>query len=348
MNDLDNGPCDFPRALARGACSESWLVRPLLPWGPAVADTRRLVSQRVVEIIATRVGADLPDVADKLLSMRSQHRYLLIESVARTRRCSVFAAVDQLLAREVALKVHHDSDDETTWRLQAEVQAMSRFEHANVVRIYDVDEHDGWRYSVMELCDADLRAWSRDKGWIEVLDRLLELGRGLSCVHAAGLVHADVKPANVLIKDRIAKLGDFGFATTPGWSAHVSGTPGYIAPEVADGRQGFEGDVFAFACCAWTCLCGYPPFGEPPADADTSAATMVLVERAREGEFSERGRDLSGIPSGVKVALRWALRPEPAKRSTLDEFLAQLTALRTGKVFGGWVRWRRLGGRGGR
>jgi serine/threonine protein kinase len=115
-----------------------------------------------------------------------------------------------------------------------------------------------------------------------VLDRLLELGRGLACVHAAGLVHADIKPANVLIKDGIAKLGDFGLVTTPGWSARVSGTPGYIAPEVADGERGFAGDVFAFACCAWACLFGSPPFGEAPAGADISVATLVLIERARE------------------------------------------------------------------
>jgi eukaryotic-like serine/threonine-protein kinase len=339
MVTLDNGPCDFAGDRSRGACSESWSVPALVPWGPVVADARRLWSQRVVEIIAARVGADVPDVADKLLSERSRHRYLLIEPVARTRGCTVFAAVDQLLAREVAVKVHHESDDETAWRLQAEVQAMSRFEHPNVVRVYDVGQHDSWPYSVMELCDADLETWSRDKAWTAVLGRLLELGRGLSCVHAAGLVHADVKPANVLIKHGIAKLGDFGLVTTPGWSARVSGTPGYIAPEVADGERGFAGDVFAFACCAWACLFGSPPFGEAPAGADISAATLVLIERARAGEFAEGG---SGIPSTVTAALRLGLRPDPERRPTLDELLTGLTALRAGKVFGRWLWWRRF------
>ena len=333
---------DFPRGTRPEVGGRPWLAASPQTWGPIVEDARRLCSLRVVELVAARVGADVADVADKLLSMRSQHRYLLMGSVARTPRCTVFAAIDLLLAREVALKVHHEGDDQTTRRLLAEVQAMSRFDHANVVRVHEVGDHDGWLYSVMELCDADLGSWRRDRAWTLVLDRLLELGRGLSCVHAAGLVHSDVKPANVLIKDGVAKLGDFGLVTRPGWSARVSGTPGYIAPELADGRQGFAGDVFAFACCAWACLFGCPPFGEPPAGADSSAATLVLVERARAGKFGQRGGDGSGVPSGVSAALRRALRSDPAKRPTLDELLTQLAALRHARVFGRWLRGRRL------
>ena len=139
----------LPRVLSRRARGTSWLATPLHTWGPVVTDARRLWSHRVVEIIAARVGADLPDVADKLLSMRSQHRYLLIASVAQTRRCTVFAAVDQLLAREVALKVHHERDDETTWRLLAEAQAMSRFDHPNIVRVHEVGDHEGCLYSFL-------------------------------------------------------------------------------------------------------------------------------------------------------------------------------------------------------
>jgi serine/threonine protein kinase len=294
-----------------------------------------------MSVVAGRVGASISDVADKFLAGKpgAHDRYLLLGTVARTGRCTVFAAVDQLLGREVALKVHHDSDDQTTWRLLAEVQAMSRFEHPNVVRVHDVGDHDGWLYSVMELCDCDLAAWSVGRAWTDVLDRLLEVGRGLLAVHAAGLVHCDVKPANVLVKDGVAKLGDFGLVSTPGWSGRVVGTPGFIAPEVADGRQGREGDVFAFACCAWTCLFGCPPFGEPPPGADASAATMVLVERAREGQFADHARAASGVPSAVVATLQGALRPNPAERPTLDQLLAQFAALRSPRVRARW--WRR-------
>jgi serine/threonine protein kinase len=298
-----------------------------------------------MEIIAGRVGVSISDVADRLLATKTTpHRYLLIGTVARTHQCTVFAAVDQLLAREVALKVHHDSDDETTWRLLAEVQAMSRFDHSNIVRVHDVGDHDGWLYSVMELCDSDLETWSRDQPWTAVLDRMLEVGRGLASVHASGLVHRDVKPANVLLKGGVAKLGDFGLVSSPGCSGRVVGTPGYIAPESADGRQGREGDVFAFACSTWACLFGRAPFGDPPAGADASAATIVLVERAREGEFCDDRHGPSGVPSAVIAALRSALRPDPAERPSLDDLLTRLGAIQSG-VIGRWCWWRRPSGR---
>ena len=299
-----------------------------------------------MQVVAGHVGAPISDVAERLLAdkMCARGRFLLLGTIASTRRCTVFAAVDQLLAREVALKVHHDTDDETTWQVLAEVQAMTRFDHPNIVRVHDVGDHDGWLYSIMELCDSDLATWSRGKPWTAVLDRMLEVGRGLSSVHAAGLVHGDVKPENVLIKDGVAKLGDFGLVTTPGCTERVSGTPGYIAPEVADGRQGPAGDVFAFACCTWACLFGSPPFGEAPAGADVSAAALVLVERAREGEFGEHGRDSTHVPSAVTSALRWALRSDPARRATLDELLTQLRVLRSSGALGRWVRSRRLEG----
>ena len=153
-------------------------------WGPVVEDHRRLWSHRVVELIASHVGVSKADVADKVLGAKSRRRYLLLGTRARTRRCTVFAAVDHLLAREVALKVHHEIDDETTWRLVAEVQAMAQLDHTNVVRVHELGDHDGWPYSVMELCDGDLEGWHRAKHWTDVLDRIDEAGRGLAAVHA--------------------------------------------------------------------------------------------------------------------------------------------------------------------
>jgi serine/threonine protein kinase len=324
------------------ACRDTWPAAPPRSWGPVIADVRRLWSHRFMEVVAGHVGASISDVAAQLFAgnTRAHDRYLLLGTIASTRRSTVFAAVDQLLAREVALKVLHDSEDQTTWRLLAEVQAMTQCDHPNIVRVYEVGDHGGWLYSAMELCDSDIAAWCRGKAWLDVLDQWLEAGRGLASVHAVGLVHGDVKPANVLVKAGVAKLGDFGLVTTPGWSGRVVGTPGYIAPEVADGTQGREGDVFAFACSAWECLFGRPPFGEPPPGADASAATMVLVERVRAREFCETGRGGSGVPLAVTAALRSAMRADPATRPTLDELLARLGALRSG-VIGRWRWWRR-------
>jgi serine/threonine protein kinase len=314
-----------------------------ITWGPVVEDARRLWSERVVQIVARHVGGELGDVADKLLSMKSQQRYLLLGTIARTRCCTVFAAVDQLLARDVALKVLHDGEDASMWRLIAEVQAMTRFDHPNVVRVHELGDHATWPYSVMELCDSDLESSCAGVAWDDVLDRLLEASRGLAAVHAAGLVHGDVKPENILMKGGVAKVGDFGLVTTPGWSGRIGGTAGYIAPEVADGQQGMAGDVFAFACTVWTCLVGRGPFGEPPATADRSAAALMLVERAREGRIDERESD---VPPAVLAVLRQALRPSPEQRPSLEELARQLMTLRSRGTLGRWLwSWRVRGRR---
>jgi serine/threonine protein kinase len=344
---LEHSQLQFPRGIPRWrSCRDIWLATAPRSWGPPTVDVRRLWSHRFMEVVAGHVGVSISDVAEHLFASKTRphDRYLLLGTIATTSRSTVFAAVDQLLAREVALKVLHDAEDLTCWRLLAEVQAMTQCDHPNIVRVHEVGDHAGWLYLIMELCDSDIDVWSRGKRWADVLDRLLEAGRGLASVHAVGLVHGDVKPANVLVKGGVAKLGDFGLVTTPGCSGRIVGTPGYIAPEVAEGRQGREGDVFAFACTAWACLFGRPPFGEPPAGADASAATMVLVERVRAREFCEISRDGSGVPSAVTAALRSAMRPDPATRPTLDELLAQLGVLRSG-VVGRWRWWRRPVGR---
>jgi serine/threonine protein kinase len=298
-----------------------------------------LRSERVVQIVAAHVGGEVGVVADKLLRMKSQQRYLLLGTIARTPCSIAFAAVDQLLARDVALKVLHDGEDANAWRLIAEVQAMTRFDHPNVVRVHELGDHAGWLYAAMELCDTNLEGWCTGVAWTDVVDRLLEAGRGLAVVHEAGLVHGDVKPENIFVKGGVAKLGDFGLVTTPGWSGRVGGTPGYIAPEVADGKQGTPGDVFAFGCTAWVCLTGRQPFGEPPATADSSAAALVLVERAREGEIDE---PITGVPSAVLGALRRALHADAERRPALDELLCQLAALRSAGTLARWWWLRRL------
>jgi hypothetical protein len=90
-----------------------------------------------MEVVAGHVGASISDVATQLFASntRAHDRYLLLGTIASTHRSTVFAAVDQLLARDVALKVLHDAEDQTTWQLLAEVQAMTQCDHPNVVRV---------------------------------------------------------------------------------------------------------------------------------------------------------------------------------------------------------------------
>jgi len=130
-------------------------------WGPRVPGAGWLWSDRVLDVVGEHVDTDIGEVAEELLAMQSQSRDLLLGIVGETHRARVFAAVDQLLARSIALEVLRDAhNDKLCWRLIAEVQAMTRFDHPNLVRGYDFGVHDGWPYLVMELCDQDLETWA--------------------------------------------------------------------------------------------------------------------------------------------------------------------------------------------
>src|SRR5687768_1419708 len=170
----------------------------------------------------------------------------------------VYAAFDTDLQRRVALKVLRDGlADESQQRLLREARAMARLQHPNVVTVYEVDSKDGRDYVAMELIDGGpvvdwLREAPRDA--TEIVDVFVAAGRGLAAAHAAGIVHRDFKPHNVL-RSRGGRIvvTDFGLArsetdplatTLP--PTHVSssssdpaltvpgtvlGTPAYMAPE---------------------------------------------------------------------------------------------------------------------
>lgn len=305
---------------------EPWIDGELRPWGPAEA-TRRLRVHRVIDLVVARLGLPVDQIAESLLAMPG-HRYLLLEQLGHTRHSTVYGAIDQLLAREVALKLHHDErDDDGEWRALGEARTMSLLEHPNVLRVLDFGDHEGTLYSVTELCDANMKAWSVGKPWTEVVDQILEAGRGLTAVHAAGYIHGDVKPANILIKDGAAKIGDFGMSARPGLSTRIVGTPGFIAPEVADGTRTEAGDVFALAVSTWVCLFGRLPFDLPPKSADATAAIMFLAERAREGAIREPVAS-SKVPARLLAVLCRGLAGEPAKRPSLERWLTELAGCR--------------------
>lgn len=312
--------------MASPLTSDSWTDGEMVSWGPVEA-TRRLRVHRVIDLVAARQGRPVDEVADMVLATPGR-RYLLLEQLGHTRHSTVYGGVDQLLAREVALKLHHDDrDDDGEWRALAEARTMSLLEHRNVLRLLDFGDHEGTLYSVTELCDANMKVWSVAKPWKETVDRLIEAGRGLEAVHAAGYVHGDVKPANILIKANVAKIGDFGMSVRPGPCAQIVGTPGFIAPEVADGMRTKAGDVFAFAASAWVCLFGRMPFESPPESADLLAAITLLARRAREGAIRAPPAS-SKVPARLQAVLRLGLAGEPAERPSLNKLLRELAACR--------------------
>jgi tetratricopeptide (TPR) repeat protein len=215
----------------------------------------------------------------------------------------VWAAHDPELDREVAIKLlglnARGLDAEGHARLRREAQAMARLTHPNIVRIYELGSDGDLIFCAMELVDGEtLRQWLKTpRSWRQTLDVLLAAGRGVAAAHAAGLVHRDVKPDNVMIaRDGRILVTDFGLAKLAGRSAEpmpdtgagatgssadlaltrsgvLVGTPIYMPPELLDGRNGDAlSDQFSFCVMAYEALYGARPF-----PGSTLADLMVSI-----------------------------------------------------------------------
>lgn len=210
---------------------------------------------------------------------------------------------DQLTARE---------------RLRREAMALQKVRHPGVCGIVDMELDDALAFIVTELIEGkNLREDVHTNGRY-VGDDLERLGRKLieavKAVHAAGIVHRDIKPTNVMVSNTGPVLVDFGIAMGEGES-HVTrtglvmGTPGFIAPEIIDGAESDEmSDWWSVASVLAFAATGEPVFGTKP--------MMTVLERAAAGSAN-----LAGLPAGTMAAFRSALNPDRTKRCTPDELL---------------------------
>ncbi|HYI00107.1 serine/threonine-protein kinase, partial [Hyalangium sp.] len=232
-------------------------------------------------------------------------------------------------------------------RLVREAQAMARLNHPQVVAVYDAGPlEDGSLFIAMEFVEGQtLRKWREEqpRTWRQVLDTYLAAGRGLAAAHAAGLIHRDFKPDNVLIgKDGRIRVTDFGLArTNPGptptataehvpaslssdtWDSGLTmpgtlmGTPKYMAPELMRGEAaGVRSDLYAFCVSLYEALYGQLPF---------PSGSMAEYSRARR-----EGRILpppspSEVPTWVARTMLQGLQRDPRQRpASMEALLAAL------------------------
>ncbi len=211
-------------------------------------------------------------------------RYRLVSPIARGGMATVWVADDPVLSRRVAVKILRDdlaADEGTRARFRHEAIAAARLSHPNIVSTYDTGDDDGIAYIVMELVEGPtLRHLIDEQGGLPVAD-VIRIGKqvadALDAAHRAGLVHRDVKPANVLVPAAgPVKVTDFGIAKAAGGddltrTGTVMGTARYLAPEQVNGRPTDpRTDVYALGLLIYEALCGHPPFG-----GDTEIATAM-------------------------------------------------------------------------
>jgi serine/threonine-protein kinase len=193
----------------------------------------------------------------------------------------VYCGTDTLLRRRVAIKVLRDqyaTDDDFVKRFSYEAQAAAKLSHPNIVNVYDFGREDSAYYIVMEIVDGStLGELLRDDRVLPepvAVDYAIQIASGLAYAHRQGLLHRDVKPANILVtQDDVVKLSDFGIAravsehtlgvTQPGM---VMGSVAYISPEQAQGKELDErSDLYSVGVVLYQMLTGTLPFtGETP------------------------------------------------------------------------------------
>lgn len=308
---------------------------PWVCWGPPVEVGH--LSDRAVQQIARRSGRSFEQVVDALVESRDRGRFLLLKRLSTTAHAVVYAGVDRLLAREVAVKIHRDADKHTRQRAIFESQALARHDHPNIVRILDVGEHvqhgsegerTAWLFSVIELCDADLRTWHVGQPWTEIVARVLEAARGLSKLHEVGFAHCDIKPMNIFIREGVAKLADFGNASKIGGvTPNLGGTVGFVAPELFERGPSVATDVFALAATLWVCLFGELPYPVPKDEVSRSAAFVATIERAMARALEQPAVMPAGLPTSLVRMLEYSLDPDPVLRPSLRSFIAKLQAV---------------------
>jgi ketosteroid isomerase-like protein len=196
----------------------------------------------------------------------------------------VYRATELSLGRPVALKLlapDRAGDREFRERFQREWRMAAAIDHPNVIPIYAAGEHDGSLYLVMRYVGGtDLHALLREQGRLDperAAELVAQLASALDAAHAAGLVHRDVKPANVLLADDHAYLSDFGLTRLAGSDTELTGsgqwigTVEYCSPEQLRGeRTDARADVYSLGCVLFAALCGHPPFSQ-----GTVTATML-------------------------------------------------------------------------
>ncbi len=261
-------------------------------------------------------------------------RYSILNKLGAGGMGVVWEATDPELARGVAIKVMRAGGGKLAERLRREAKALAKLHHPNVVAVYDVGIDDGELYIVMQLvAGTTLDHAVHGKSHREIVELLVDAGRGLEAAHAAGIVHRDFKPTNVLVDGNgNVRVTDFGLAraseasdevvTVEGGTAETSmtrgelvGTPAYMAPEqFRAGPVTSATDQFAFCVTLWEMLAGERPY------AGHDIPTL------KEAVLGESRRDLPAkVSRRVRAALLRGLSTDPARRfASMTELLQEL------------------------
>jgi serine/threonine-protein kinase len=260
----------------------------------------------------------------------------------------VFEATHRVTGKGFAVKwmlPELSKSKDSVWRFIREAQVAGRFEHPNVVEVYDVGEERGSFYMVMELLRGQsLKDWI-DRGGrpsaSEICEILIPCMRGVARAHAAGIVHRDLKPDNIFLCEATdetparPKVLDFGISKMEQLEGElaritqtgaVMGTPHYMSPEQVRGKEVDQrSDIYAFGVVLYEMFAGRPPF-----DAETFSELVLQIATETPPSLRTLAPD---VPDGlVRVVERAMARDADARYASLDEMIAEMLPFAPGAM----------------
>jgi eukaryotic-like serine/threonine-protein kinase len=263
-----------------------------------------------------------PITTEPVLGRRVGGRYCLLGEVGRGGMATVYRARDEVLDRDVAVKVPIEAlaaDRAFRERFRREAQAAAALSHPNVVAVHDWGESADGAFLVLQYVDGpSLRAVLQRYGQLSPRYALAVLGpaaAGLAAAHEAGLIHRDVKPENLLLgRDGTVRVTDFGLAraaasaTTTFGPGVLVGSPHYLSPEaVRLERLDARCDVYALGVVLYECLTGLPPHEAESVWATALAHTLQAVPPPSEA--------LPGLDPALDDVVRGATERDPQRRT---------------------------------
>lgn len=265
-------------------------------------------------------------------------KYKLLDHLGSGGMSSVYLAEHVLMQRRVAIKVlpkHRVQDASYLARFHREAKAVAALDHRNIVRAYDVDNDGVNHYLVMEYVEGqDLQRMVREHGPLpchHAAEYIRQAAEGLHHAHKAGLIHRDVKPANLLVdKHGTVKLLDLGLARfahderaslTLAYDENVLGTADYLAPEQAldSHRVDQRADIYSLGCTFYFVLTGHPPFAE-------GTLAQRILKHQRENPPDIR-RERPDVPEDLVAICMKMMAKKPAARYQSAAEVAQALRL---------------------